>query len=184
MPTNICRVGVRRMGPDSFQWCPAGVRQVGIRTQHPGILQRSEQWHRAASIDHEPTGLAVFLTPLNYAVGKRCGLGREFPSAASGKLSHGAGLPRLPRLLPGMGGSDPLRLRTRRRGSQPGRGGVWLQLGQVGLWWVSPDHSTETGETKQLSDEFGEFFYFSYCEHLEALLFGRVRSVMHLVYWY
>jgi len=20
---NICRVGVRRMGPDSFQWCPA-----------------------------------------------------------------------------------------------------------------------------------------------------------------
>ena len=21
--TNICRVGVRRMGPDSFQWCPA-----------------------------------------------------------------------------------------------------------------------------------------------------------------
>ena len=23
MPTNICRVGVRRMGPDSVQWCPA-----------------------------------------------------------------------------------------------------------------------------------------------------------------
>ena len=23
MPLNICRVGVRRMGPDSFQWCPA-----------------------------------------------------------------------------------------------------------------------------------------------------------------
>jgi len=23
MPTNICRVGVRRMGPSSFQWCPA-----------------------------------------------------------------------------------------------------------------------------------------------------------------
>jgi len=23
MLTNICRVGVRRMGPDSFQWCPA-----------------------------------------------------------------------------------------------------------------------------------------------------------------
>ena len=21
--TNICRVGVRRMGPSSFQWCPA-----------------------------------------------------------------------------------------------------------------------------------------------------------------
>jgi len=20
---NICRVGIRRMGPDSFQWCPA-----------------------------------------------------------------------------------------------------------------------------------------------------------------
>ena len=23
MPLNICRVGVRRTGPDSFQWCPA-----------------------------------------------------------------------------------------------------------------------------------------------------------------
>ena len=23
MPLNICRVGVRRMGPDSLQWCPA-----------------------------------------------------------------------------------------------------------------------------------------------------------------
>jgi len=23
MPTNISRVGVKRMGPDSFQWCPA-----------------------------------------------------------------------------------------------------------------------------------------------------------------
>jgi len=23
MPANICRVGVRRMGPSSFQWCPA-----------------------------------------------------------------------------------------------------------------------------------------------------------------
>ena len=23
MSINICRVGVRRMGPDSFQWCPA-----------------------------------------------------------------------------------------------------------------------------------------------------------------
>ena len=22
-PINICRVGVRRTGPDSFQWCPA-----------------------------------------------------------------------------------------------------------------------------------------------------------------
>ena len=22
MPLNICRVGVRRMGPDSSQWCP------------------------------------------------------------------------------------------------------------------------------------------------------------------
>ena len=22
MPLNICRVGVRRTGPDSFQWCP------------------------------------------------------------------------------------------------------------------------------------------------------------------
>jgi len=22
MPINICRVGVRRMGPDSVQWCP------------------------------------------------------------------------------------------------------------------------------------------------------------------
>ena len=23
MPTNVCRVGVRRTGPDSFPWCPA-----------------------------------------------------------------------------------------------------------------------------------------------------------------
>jgi len=31
---NIFRVGVRRMGPDSFQWCPARTRGNGHKLKH------------------------------------------------------------------------------------------------------------------------------------------------------
>jgi len=38
MPLNICRVGVRRMGPDSLQWCPA-----------PGQGATGTNWSRGSS---------------------------------------------------------------------------------------------------------------------------------------
>ena len=48
MPINICRVGVRRMGPDSFQWCPATGQ--GATGTNWGTGSSSWTWGRTSSL--------------------------------------------------------------------------------------------------------------------------------------
>jgi len=48
MPTNIWRVGVRRMGPDSFQWCP--VTGQGAMGANRSIGSFVWTWGRTSSL--------------------------------------------------------------------------------------------------------------------------------------
>ena len=43
-PTNICRVGVRRMGPSSFQWCPVTGQGWGQALFSGAQWQDKGQW--------------------------------------------------------------------------------------------------------------------------------------------
>ena len=43
MPVNICRVGFRRMGPNSFQWCPQQDRGQRAQTEAEEVPAEHEE---------------------------------------------------------------------------------------------------------------------------------------------
>jgi len=96
MPLNICRVGVRRTGPDSFQWCPAtGTRGNGhkvkagkfqLKVRKNFTLRVTEHWFRlprevvdSPSLEIFQPRLAVVLCPLLWVTLLRQGVGLGDP---------------------------------------------------------------------------------------------------------
>ena len=68
---SICRVGVRRMGPDSFQWCPATGQGAKQRRFHLNMrksffpLRVTEPWHRLPREVVESRSLEIFKARLD-----------------------------------------------------------------------------------------------------------------------